>query len=85
MQYKFSTGYKKYSCPPFTDKKQRERTAMMKSIMTGVGIGMAVGGATAYLKSAMAGSMMRRSAKKTARKAMKSMESIMGDVKYIFR
>ena len=58
---------------------------MMKSVMTGIGIVMAVGGATAYLKGAMAGSMMRRSAKKTVRKAMKNMENIMGDVKYMFR
>ena len=54
-------------------------------LWTASGIGMAVGGATAYLKGAMAGSMMRRSAKKTARKAMKNMESILGDVRYMFR
>ena len=37
----------------------------MKGIMTGVGIGMAVGGASAYLKGAMAGSVMKRKAKKS--------------------
>ncbi len=58
---------------------------MMKSIMTGIGVGMAVGGATAYLKGAMAGSGMKRKAKKTAQKAIKSMEGIMGDVKYMFK
>ncbi|MDD6012586.1 MAG: hypothetical protein PUC33_07045 [Oscillospiraceae bacterium] len=57
----------------------------MKSIMTGVGIGMAVGGASAYIKGAMAGSSMKRRAKKTAGKAMKSIESLMGDVKYMFK
>ena len=62
----------------------------MRSIAMGLGsppmkIGMAVGGATAYLKGAMAGSMMRRSAKRSARKAMKNMESIVGDIKYMFR
>lgn len=58
---------------------------MMKSIMTGMGIGMAVGGASAYIKGAMTGSGMKRRAKKTAHKAMKSMEELMGDVKYMFK
>lgn len=58
---------------------------MMKSIMTGVGIGMAVGGASAYLKGAMAGSGMKRKARKKAQKAIKSMEGLVGDVKYMFK
>ncbi len=58
---------------------------MMKSIMTGIGVGMAVGGASAYLKGAMAGSGMKRKAKKTAQKAIKNIEGIVGDVKYMFK
>ncbi len=58
---------------------------MMKSIMTGIGVGIAVGGASAYLKGAMAGSGMKRKAKKTAQKAIKNIEGIMGDVKYMFK
>lgn len=56
-----------------------------KNIMTGVGIGMAVGGAGAYIKGAMAGTRMKKKAKKTANKAMKGVESIIGDMKYMFR
>ncbi len=58
---------------------------MMKSIMTGIGIGVAVGGASAYLKGAMAGSGMKRKARKKAQRAIKSMEGIVGDVKYMFK
>ena len=58
---------------------------MMKSIMTGIGIGVAVGGASAYLKGAMAGSGMKRKARKTAQKAIKNMEGLVGDVKYMFK
>ena len=57
----------------------------MKSIMTGIGIGVAVGGASAYLKGAMAGSGMKRSARKKAQKAIKTMEGLVGDVKYMFK
>ncbi len=56
-----------------------------KKFMTGVGIGMAVGGASAYIKGAMAGTRMRKSAKKSMNKAMKSMESLVGDIKYMFK
>ena len=58
---------------------------MMKSIMTGIGIGVAVGGASAYLKGAMAGSGMKRSARKKAQRAIKTMEGLVGDVKYMFK
>lgn len=57
----------------------------MKNIMTGIGIGMAVGGASAYIKGAVAGSGMKRKAGKKAKKAMKSMEALMGDVMYMFK
>ncbi len=58
---------------------------MMKSIMTGIGIGVAVGGASAYLKGAMAGSGMKRMARKKVQKAMKNMEGLVGDMKYMFK
>lgn len=57
----------------------------MKSVMKGIGIGMAVGGATAYLKGAMAGSGMKRSAKKRANKMMKNLEGFIGDARYMFK
>ena len=57
----------------------------MKGIMKGIGIGMAVGGATAYFKGAMAGAGMKRSARKKANKAMKTFENIVGDVRYLFK
>ena len=56
-----------------------------KKIMTGVGIGMAVGGVSAYIKGAMAGTRMRKSTRKTMNKAMKSVEGIVGDIKYMFK
>lgn len=57
----------------------------MKSIAKGVGIGMAVGGATAYLKGMAAGSGMKKMAKKKARCMMKTATGIMDDMKYMFR
>ncbi len=54
-------------------------------VMTGIGIGMAVGGAAAYLKGAVAGSGMKRQMKKNINKAMKSVEGIVGDMKYMFK
>ena len=53
--------------------------------MTGVGIGMAVGGAGAYIKGAMAGTRMKKRAKKAVNKTMKNVESIIGDMKYMFK
>lgn len=53
----------------------------MKSIMTGIGIGMAVGGASAYIKGAMMGSGAKRSMKKT----IKNVEGIVGDIRYMFK
>ncbi len=57
----------------------------MKSIMKGVGIGMAVGGVGAYMKGMAAGSGMKRSAKKNMNKAMKNLEGFVGDVRYMFK
>ncbi len=55
------------------------------TLMTGIGIGMAVGGTAAFIKGAFAGSGMKRSMKKNMKKAMKSFESIASDVGYMFR
>lgn len=57
----------------------------MKSIVKGVGIGMAVGGASAYMKGMMKGSGMKRMAKKKMNVAMKAADSLINDMKYMFR
>lgn len=58
---------------------------MIKGIMKGIGIGVAVGGTAAYIKGAMAGAGMKRSAKKRANRTMKTFENIVGDVRYLFK
>ena len=57
----------------------------MKSIMKGIGIGMAVGGVSAYMRGMAKGSGMRRMAKKKAGMALKTAEGLMHDMKYMFR
>lgn len=57
----------------------------MKSIVKGVGIGMAVGGASAYMKGMMKGSGMKRMAKKKMNVAVKAADSLINDMKYMFR
>ncbi|MBR2079663.1 MAG: hypothetical protein IJ962_05535 [Clostridia bacterium] len=53
----------------------------MKSMWTGISIGMAVGGAAAYVKGAMMGS----GAKRTVKKTLKNVEGIVGDIRYMFK
>ena len=53
----------------------------MKSIMTGISIGMAVGGTMAYMKGAMMGAGAKRSMKRT----IKNVEGIVGDIRYMFK
>ena len=57
----------------------------MKSVVKGVGIGMAVGGATAYVRGMIKGSGVKRMAKKRAKTVMKAASDLMGDMKYMFR
>ena len=57
----------------------------MKSIAKGIGIGMAVGGASAYLRGMMKGSGMKKMARKRARTIMKAADDLMGDMKYMFK
>lgn len=57
----------------------------MKSIAKGIGIGMAVGGVSAYARGMMKGSGMKRMAKKRARAVMKTANGIMDDMKYLFK
>ena len=57
----------------------------MKGIMKGIGIGMAVGGASAYIRGMMRGSGMRKMTKKKMNSAMKVADGLMGDMKYMFR
>lgn len=61
--------------------KEKIYMMKMKSIWTGIGIGMAVGGATAYMKGAMMGSGAKRSMKRT----IKNVEGIVGDIRYMFK
>lgn len=58
---------------------------MMKSIAKGIGIGMAIGGATAYLKGMMTGSGMKKMARKKSKAMMKAANDLMGDMKYMFK
>lgn len=57
----------------------------MKNIIKGIGIGMAVGGTTAFLKGVMAGNGMKRMARKKSKAIMKTIDGIAGDMKYMFR
>ena len=57
----------------------------MKSVMKGIGIGMAVGGTAAYLKGMMAGSGMKKMARKRSKAIIKAIDGIAGDMKYMFK
>ena len=46
---------------------------------------MALGGATAYIKGAMAGSSMKKAYKKKAKKAAKTMGHMLDDVHCLFK
>ncbi len=56
----------------------------MKGIAAGVGLGVALGGSAALLTGSMS-QRSRRSLRKTANKAMKSVESMVGDMRYLFK
>ena len=53
-----------------------------KDIATGIGIGLAAGGAAAMLSGTK---MNKRALKKKADKAMKTAQGIMGDMRYMFK
>ena len=55
----------------------------MKSIATGIGAGLIVGGTAAIIGTQKSRGM--RSMKKKAGKAMKTVEGIMEDMRYMFR
>ncbi len=58
----------------------------MSKIITGVGIGMAVGSVAAITTGAMSStSSTKRMYKRRANKAMKSMNNMMGDLHYMFK
>ena len=54
-------------------------------ILAGLGVGAAVMGAVALSNGNMMSRSTRRSAKRKAMRAMKSMESLMGDITYMFK
>lgn len=57
----------------------------MKGIVTGMGIGAAVGSATAATAAIMSNSSLKRQYKKKANKAMKTMHNLIGDIQYMFK
>ena len=57
----------------------------MKSVMTGIGIGMAVGGAAGLVTSAMGNPSTKKMYKKKAAKALKVMENMFDDMQYMFK
>lgn len=57
----------------------------MKSIIKGIGIGMAVGGTAAYFKGMMTGCGMKKMARKKSKAIMKTIDGLAGDMKYMFR
>ena len=55
----------------------------MKNVAAGIGAGLIVGGTAAIIGSQKSRGM--RSMKKKANKAMKTVEGIMGDMRYMFK
>ena len=60
-------------------------TVKMKSVMTGLGIGMAVGGAAGLGLSAMGNPSAKKMYKKKAAKALKAMENMFDDMQDMFK
>lgn len=56
-----------------------------KGIVTGLGIGAAVGSAAAATATIMSNSSLKRQYKKKAGKAIKTMQNLIGDVQYMFK
>ena len=57
----------------------------MKSVMTGIGIGMAVGGAAGLVTGAMSNPSAKKMYKKKATKALKAMENMFDDMQNMFK
>ena len=57
----------------------------MKSVMTGLGVTMAVGSAALMMTGAMSKPSIAKTYKKKAAKAIKSMESILDDMQYMLK
>ena len=57
----------------------------MKSVMTGIGIGMAVGGAAGLVTGAMGNPSTKKMYKKKAAKSLKVMENMFDDMQYMFK
>lgn len=55
------------------------------SIIKGVGIGMAVGGATAMIGSTMMGKPSKRITKKNTAKAMRTVGQIIDNIQYMMK
>ncbi len=57
----------------------------MKTVMTGLGVTMAVGSAACMVTGAMSNPSLKKTAKKKASKALKSMENMLDDMQYLFK
>lgn len=57
----------------------------MKNVMAGLGVTMAVGSAACIVTSAMSNPSLKKTAKKKASKALKSMENMLDDMQYLFK
>ncbi|MDD6022288.1 MAG: hypothetical protein ACI4GA_03845 [Acutalibacteraceae bacterium] len=57
----------------------------LSGIMTGMGIGLAIGGTGAFIGSTMMSGNTKKTLKKKAAKTFKTMESFMDDIQYMFK
>ena len=57
----------------------------MSKLITGMGIGLAVGGASAFIGSTMMSGSTKKALKKKAAKTFKTMESLVDDIQYMFK
>lgn len=57
----------------------------VSDVITGMGIGIAAGGAAALIGTGMGSSSKRRKAKKSMAKAYKSVQNVLGDMSYMFK
>lgn len=57
----------------------------MSKLVTGMGIGLAVGGASAFIGGTMMSGSTKKALKKKAAKTFKTMESLVDDIQYMFK
>lgn len=57
----------------------------MSAVVTGMGIGLALGGTSAMIGTTMMSGNTKKMLKKKAKKTFKTMESLMDDIQYMFK